>query len=90
MAIQKFRSLTNWIFHAVYDFVCGAVRQTAALGFLGLKVPKKVKMCVVMWTSDEQKMSISRSMAAESKQLLGVVRSGILIFAISVSMRIVT
>ena len=37
-AIQKFRSLANWIFHGVYDFVCGAVRQS-----LGSKVSKKIK-----------------------------------------------
>ena len=32
-AIQKFRSLANWIFHSVYDFV-GCTIWQAALGFL--------------------------------------------------------
>ena len=32
LAIQKFRSLANWIFHSVYDFVGGCIRQTAAMG----------------------------------------------------------
>ena len=38
MAIQKFRSLADWI-QRVYDFVSGVVRQVAALGFLGWKIP---------------------------------------------------
>ena len=38
LAIQKFRSLANWIFHGVYHFVCGVVQQTAALGSLNSKV----------------------------------------------------
>ena len=29
-AIQKFRSLANWIFHGVYDFVSGVMRQAGA------------------------------------------------------------
>ena len=29
LAIQKFRSLANWIFHGVYDFVSGVVGQAA-------------------------------------------------------------
>ena len=41
LAIQKFRSLANWIFHGVYDFVSGMVRQTAAIAFLGFRIPKK-------------------------------------------------
>ena len=38
LAIQKLRTLDNWIFHGVYDFVCGAVRQSTALGY-----QKKIK-----------------------------------------------
>ena len=78
LAVQKFRCLTNWIFHGVYDFVSGAVRQAAALGFLGLRVPKKVTRKVEIWTSEEQRRSMSRTVAAESEQLLGVVRSAAL------------
>ena len=37
LAIQKFRSLTNGIFYDMCDFVCRAVRQSGALGYLGLK-----------------------------------------------------
>ena len=63
-AIQKFRSLANWIFHGVYDFVYGAV-QTAALGFLSSKVPKKLERRVEIWMSDEQRRLMCRSMGAE-------------------------
>ena len=48
LAIQKFRSLANWIFHGVYDFVNGVVRQAAALVFLGSRV--KVKRGGEIWT----------------------------------------
>ena len=34
LAFQKFRSLANWIFQGIYDFVRGAVRQSVALSFL--------------------------------------------------------
>ena len=27
LAIQRFRSLTNWIIHGLYDFVCRKVRK---------------------------------------------------------------
>ena len=43
LAIQKIRSLANWIFHGVYDFVSGVVRQMAAIAFLGSRIPKKDK-----------------------------------------------
>ena len=62
----------------VHDFVCGVVRQTAAIAFLGSRVPKKVKRRVEIWTSEDQKRSMSRTMAAESEQLLGVCRSAAL------------
>ena len=39
-----------------------------------MKVPKKVKRRVEIWTSEKQKRSMPRSMASESEQLLGVVR----------------
>ena len=78
LAIQKFRSLANWNLHGVYDFVCGTVQQTASLAFLCSKVPKKIKWRVEIWTSDEQRRSMSRSMAAELEQLLGVVKSAAL------------
>ena len=78
LAIQKFRSLANWIFHGVYDFVSGVVRQTAAIAFLGSTIPKKVKRRVEIWTNEDQRRSMSRSIAAESEQLLGVCRSAAL------------
>ena len=74
LAIQKFRSLANWIFHSVYDFVGGTIRQVAALGFLGSKVPKRLKRRVEIWMTGEQGTSMSRRLAVESEQLLGVVR----------------
>ena len=52
LAIQKFRSLANWIFHGGYDFESGVVRQTAAIVFLGSRVSKKVKrrgLCRGLW-----------------------------------------
>ena len=52
LAIQKFRSLANWIFYGVYDFVSGVVRQAVALGSLGSKIPKKDKRRVEIWTSE--------------------------------------
>ena len=72
LAIQKFWSLVNWILHGVSDFVCGTVRQSDALGNLGLKVPKKIK--VEIWMSERRRLSMSRSIAAKSEQLLGLVR----------------
>ena len=80
LATQKFGSLANWIFHGVYDVVSGIARQAAALGFLGSRVPKKVKRRVEIWTSEKQRRSMSRSMAAESEQLLGVCRSAALTY----------
>ena len=74
LAIQKFMSLAYWIFHGVYGYVCGAVRQTASLGFLRSKVPKKIKRRVEIWMSEEQSLSMSRIIATESEQLLGMVR----------------
>ena len=46
LAIQRFRSLASWIFHSIYDFVGGAIRQTAAVGFLGSRDPKELKKSV--------------------------------------------
>ena len=66
--------LANWIFYGVYDFVSEVVGQAAALGFLGLKIPKKVKKSVVSWTSEEQRRSMPGSMTAESEQQLEVMR----------------
>ena len=54
------------------------MRQAAAFCFLGSKVPKKVKRRVEIWTSKEQRGSMSRSMTAESEHLLRVVRSAAL------------
>ena len=48
--------------------------ETAALGFLGLKVPKKLKRRVEIWMSNKQRKSMSRSMAMASEQQLRVVR----------------
>ena len=78
LVIQKFRSLANWIFHGVYDSVGEVVRQAAALGFLGSMVLKEVKRREVIWTSEERRRSTSRTMAAESAQLLGAARSAAL------------
>ena len=75
LAIQKFRSLANWIFRGVYDFVSGVVRQTAAVAFLGSRIPKKVRRRVEIWTNEHQRRSMSRSAAEESEQLLGLCRS---------------
>ena len=74
LAIQKFRPLPNWVFHSVYDFVGGTIRQAAALGFLGSKVPKRLKRQVKIWLTGEQRTSMSRSLAVESEQLLDVIR----------------
>ena len=46
----------------------------AALGFLGSKVSKRLKRRVEIWMIGEQRTSMSRSLAVESKQLLGLVR----------------
>ena len=58
----------------VYDFVCGAVRQASALGYLSSNIPKKIKRSVEIWISEKQRLSMSRSTDAESEQLLGLVR----------------
>ena len=61
----------------MYDFVGDTIRQTAALGFLGSKVPKipkRVKRRVEIWMTGEQRTSRSPSLAVESEQLLGVIR----------------
>ena len=73
LAIQKFRSLASWIFHSVYDFVGGAVRQTAASSFLGSKIPKKLKKSVRMWMTGYHRSSMSRNIAMEGEGLLGVI-----------------
>ena len=78
LATQKFRSVANWIFRGVYDFVSGIVRQTAAIAFLSSRVTKKVKRRGEIWTSEDQRRPMSRTMAAESEQLLGVCRSAAL------------
>ena len=67
LAIQKFRSLANWVFHSVYDFVGGTIRQATALGFLGSKVPKRLKRRVEIWMTGKQRTSMSRSLAVESE-----------------------
>ena len=74
LAIQKFRSLASWIFHSVYDFVGGAVRQTAAMAVLGSKVPKRLKKSISMWMSGDHRSSLSRNIAMEGEGLLGVIR----------------
>ena len=51
LTIKTFRSLANWIFHGMYDFVCGVVCQTAARSFLDSKVQKKSRRG---WNLDEQ------------------------------------
>ena len=43
LVIQNFRSLANWIFHGVYDFISGVMR-------LGLE---KLKRRVEIWMSEE-------------------------------------
>ena len=75
MAIHKFRSLTNWIFHqGIDDYVRGAVRKSAVLGYLGSKISGIIKKSVEIWMNEEQRLSMSWSIAAESEQLLGLLR----------------
>ena len=73
LAIQRFKLLANLIFHGVNDFACGVVRKSAALGYLGSQVAKEVKKRVHIWMNEEQRLSMFRSIAAES-ELLGLVR----------------
>ena len=47
----------------------------SCLRLSGLEVSEEGKERVEIWTSEEQRRSMSRRMAAESEQLLGVVRS---------------
>ena len=54
------------------------MRQTAATAFLGSRIPKKVKRSVEIWTNEDQRRYMSRTIAAESEQLLGVCRSAAL------------
>ena len=72
-AMQKLRSLVNRIFHGVVDFALGAVRLSAAQGYLVSKDQQKIKRMGEIWMSEEKWLSMSRSIAAESEQL-GVVR----------------
>ena len=51
-----------------------AQRQSAARGYLGSKVPTRIKKRVEIWVSEEQRLSMSTSIVAESEQLLGLVR----------------
>ena len=74
LALQKFRSPADWIFRGVYDFVLGTVRQSVALSYLGLKIPRRIKKRVEIWFSDEQRQDMSRGMAEESEQQLCLVR----------------
>ena len=67
--------MANWVFHGVYDFVGGTIRQAAALGFLGSKVPKRVMRRVEIWMTGKQRTTMSWSLAVESKQLLDVISS---------------
>ena len=48
------QDLANWIFNDVYDFVRGAVRQSAALACLGSNIPRKVKRQVKIRMLEEQ------------------------------------
>ena len=73
LAIQKFRSLASWIFHSVDDCVGGAVRQTAAMAFMGSKIPKRLKKSISMWMSGDHRSSLSRNIAMEGEGLLGVI-----------------
>ena len=54
------------------------MRQTAATAFLGSRIPKKVKRRVEIWTNEDQRRSMSRTIAAESEQILGVCRGAAL------------
>ena len=37
------------LFHSVYDYVCGAIRQSKALRFLDQAVPHRIKRSIRMW-----------------------------------------
>ena len=52
----------------------GAVRQTAAMAFLGSKIPKRLKKSISMWMSGDHRSSLSRNIAMEGEGLLGVIR----------------
>ena len=52
----------------------GAVRQTAAMAFLGSKIPKRLKKSISKWMSGDHRSSLSRNIAMEGEGLLGVIR----------------
>ena len=68
----------------MYDFVSGIARQAAASSILGSRVPKKVKRRVEIWTSEKLRKFMSRTMAAESEQLLGVLGARLLLIRNSI------
>ena len=43
VGIQRFQSFARLLFHSIYDYVCGAVRQSKALSFIGQVVPHRIK-----------------------------------------------
>ena len=47
------------LFHSIYDYVCGAVRQSKALSFLGQVVPHRIKRSIRMWISDAERLRMS-------------------------------
>ena len=50
------------------------MRHSAALSYLGSKIPGRIKRRVEVWCSKEQRQAMSRGMPEESEQLLGLVQ----------------
>ena len=59
VGIQRFQNFARLLFHSIYDYVCGAVRQSKALSFLGREVPHRIKRSICMWIPDAERLKMS-------------------------------
>ena len=59
VGIQRFQCFARLLFHSIYDYVCGAVRQSKALSFLGQVVPHRIKRSIRMWFPNAERLKMS-------------------------------
>ena len=59
VGIQRFYYFACLLFHSVYEYVCGAVRQSKALSILGQVVLHRIKRSSCMWIPDAERLKMS-------------------------------
>ena len=71
---QRFQCFARLLFHNIYDCVCGAVRQSKALSFLGQVVPHRIKRSIRMWIPDAERLKMSAAEVEGGEGHLSCVR----------------